>query len=1009
MLAIRAFGLLLIFLLFCTTLPAQVSFSQPPTYAGSGTHVFVADFNGDGKPDILTSDGTLSFGNGDGTFNLGAVTGLSIDAVGDFNGDGKPDILQQGNGTLLVLLGNGDGTFRPAISTPSGAALASLVVEDLNGDGKADVIGVFGTNIIVYLSKSDGTFAPGVPYSLGTATAPASATVLLSPGDFNGDKHLDIGVSLPSSTNQRAGTEVVFLGNGDGTLQPAKVSPGTLAEFPESAAVGDFNGDGKADLVVSFNPYCANTGCGPLEVYLFLGNGDGTFQSPIRLSINAGVISAALLAAADLNGDGKADLVFISGSSVAQIYISNGDGTFSNANSYLLSLTDPKESQPYTAVALADVNVDGKLDLIAGNKVLLGNGDGTFRGSPFGAIPGNSLGVATVGAFESGSASGVALLSDQGVHIFSYDGKGKLSVAHTYPLQDPATGIVSGDFNGDGKIDLVILGSIASTQTWSYSVLLGNGDGSFQSPVRYPQSSGLNPDSIIAADFNNDGKLDFAAANSNGTQQVFALLLNNGDGTFAAPAYLFGGSHVAYLISGDFNSDGRLDIAAGSIGPSATSILFGNGDGTFLPAVFPPSLDNFSAEFAADFNADGKLDLIGSNLQVALGNGDGTFRLLLAPAPPDGLHPMQVLTVADLNGDHVPDALAIVIGLGAFVTDSGVLLGNGDGTFGSLINAPDGILPFHPIVADMNGDGRPDLVLPFPSGSAGYVTGVSVILNSTPPGFELFSVPLSPATVIAENSATSAVTITRTFGFSGEVALSCPGLPSGVTCQFNPASIPSGSNTSSLTVSTTSSTAPGTYQIRFQANSGSLNQSVALSLTVQAPPDFSISAGSTTSQTISAGQSASFTLTFTASGSFNDTVNLSCAVTPVVTPAPTCIFSSSSVQVGANGTSVMLIVGTAAPMITTSAVRPINFRRISATFTLAAMLMSLPLLPFCKRPRRAILAAFTLAFCVVSSAACGGGSSSHMIPGTPAGTYTTTVTANATSISHNIILQVIVH
>jgi hypothetical protein len=141
-------ALLLAILLLPPTIHAQVSFFTPPAYAGSG-NLFVADFNGDGKPDLLSSDGTLQLGNGDGTFTTGTrVSGTPL-AVADFNGDGKPDVLEQGNGTLLVLLGNGDGTFQTPISTNSGASLQGLAATDLNGDGKADVVGVFNSSLLV--------------------------------------------------------------------------------------------------------------------------------------------------------------------------------------------------------------------------------------------------------------------------------------------------------------------------------------------------------------------------------------------------------------------------------------------------------------------------------------------------------------------------------------------------------------------------------------------------------------------------------------------------------------------------------------------------------------------------------------------------------------------------------------------------------------------------------------------------------------------------------------------
>jgi hypothetical protein len=119
------------FLALRASAQAQVSFSQPPTYTGSG-QLFVADVNGDGKPDLLSADGTLQLGNGDGTFSTGTAVAGSPLAVADFNGDGKPDVLEAGTGTLLVLLGNGDGTFQAPISTNSGASLTAVAAIDLN-------------------------------------------------------------------------------------------------------------------------------------------------------------------------------------------------------------------------------------------------------------------------------------------------------------------------------------------------------------------------------------------------------------------------------------------------------------------------------------------------------------------------------------------------------------------------------------------------------------------------------------------------------------------------------------------------------------------------------------------------------------------------------------------------------------------------------------------------------------------------------------------------------------
>lgn len=292
-------GVVLPLALLITLLPSlavaqgQYNFIVPPAYNGTGNQ-FVADFNGDGKPDLLDSYGNLQLGNGDGTFTAGIPVPGNPLAVADFNGDGKPDVLEQGTGTLLVLLGNGDGTFQAPISTDSGADLTGIAAGDLNGDGKADVVGVFNGSMLVYLSKGDGTFAAGVPYSLGTTSTPSAPITL---ADFNGDKKTDAVVSVEGSNGP--GPEIVFLGNGDGTFQTALTSPGV--DGPESVVAGDFNGDGKLDLAISFSGTPTSV---PPGVSVLLGNGDGTFQAPTIV-----IPTDGSLAVADLNGDGKLDLV----------------------------------------------------------------------------------------------------------------------------------------------------------------------------------------------------------------------------------------------------------------------------------------------------------------------------------------------------------------------------------------------------------------------------------------------------------------------------------------------------------------------------------------------------------------------------------------------------------------------------------------------------------------------------------------------------------------------------
>ena len=992
------------FFLVASSLYGQVSFFQPPSYAGSGA-LFSADFNGDGKPDLLSGDGTLQLGNGNGTFTAGTqVPGTPL-AIADFNGDGKPDVLESGTGTLLVLLGNGDGTFKAAATTASAAALQPIAATDLNGDGKADVVGTFASNLIVYLSKGDGTFAAGVSYSLGLASPGSTLNSFdISFADFNGDGKTDVVVSSAGS----ADLELVFLGNGDGTFQAARSSAGI--PFPCSSALavsGDFTGDGKPDLALN----CQNNT--PFGVYILAGNGDGTFQAPTLSIPNV----SGTMAAADLNGDGKLDLVVEEGGNTGQIFLGNGGGTFSNANNYALNYRSP-DSEPLLVdggISIADFNLDGKPDIAVGNNLLIGNGNGTFQGV---VMAGTSIAyspLAAVGKFDNQqSAPGVAAALNFDIDIFSNDGKGGLSLSHTYSdvLSAQAAQVVTGDFNGDGNLDLLAVTVDDPTTDWNYCVLLGNGDGSLQPPMCNPQGvpSVMRAISIVAGDFNNDKKLDVAVGGL--SNQSLAILLGNGDGTFAPAAYVFDGGGDK-LMAADFNGDGNLDIAAATTTQTGTTtqtietaLLFGKGDGTFQAAIFPSNLSGFGAVFAASLTNDGHADLVSSN-QVALGNGDGTFTL-------EPQLPFVPVGAADFNGDGIPDLLVSpdqIAGVGVVPPNqTGVLLGNGDGTFSSTNDyiTKNGAMQT-PLIADMNNDGRPDIVFSIPFATPGF-SGIGVLLNTSPANFSLSATALSPSTVAAGKSSSATIGVNPNFGFNQTVTLACSGLPSGATCAFTPATVPSGTATSLLTISTASNTAAGTYPIEVQGSAGTLTHQVALTLVVQAAPDFAITGPPTASQSVSAGQSAMFSMSLTPVGSFSGTVSLGCAIAPPATPAPTCILSTSSVQFnGGAAQTVTVTAGTTAP-VSTMAARIAN----RAGFSTASMplLVLIGLLTLRKRKTLSVLGALLIVAAFMPFIGCGSGSgtSSHSqtAPGTPSGTYTITVTATSGTLIHNAVLQVIV-
>jgi hypothetical protein len=291
-------------------------------------------------------------------------------AVGDFNGDGKPDLaaVNRVSNTVSVLLGKGDGSFQTATNYNVGTDPFALTVGDFNHDGKLDLAtaNIEGNTVSVLLGNGDGTFQPAQNFATGLR--PASVTV----GDFNGDGKPDLAVA---NSGSGANSVSVLLGNGDGTFQPAQTLAVGLA--PTFVGVGDFNLDGKPDLVTA-NAHGNN-------ISVLLGNGDGTFQPAQNIATGIAPVSVAI---GDLNGDGKPDLAVANfGSSTISVLLGNGDGTFQAAQNFAVAGSQPN------AVTLADINGDGKLDLAVANQddfssstpftgnvnVLLGNGDGSFQ------------------------------------------------------------------------------------------------------------------------------------------------------------------------------------------------------------------------------------------------------------------------------------------------------------------------------------------------------------------------------------------------------------------------------------------------------------------------------------------------------------------------------------------------------------------------------------------------------------------------------------------------------
>ena len=624
--------------------------------------IAVGDFNGDGKLDIVVVYGFndarvgVLLGNGDGTFQepykstVAGVQGGSI-AVGDFNGDGKLDVAVSDYDSetlgVDVMLGNGDGTFQAPVTYATAADPLMVIVADFNGDGKLDLATANASSetISVLLGNGDGTFQTHKDNS----TAIAESCISLAAGALRDDKKMDIVAGC-----QADGKVVVLLGNGDGTFKAAKAYD--VPAGVDQVALGDFNGDGKLDVAVT------NSGTYDM-VSVLPGTGSGTLKAAVVFGTNYGPSG---IAAADFNGDGKLDLVTSDNGSpfgvtiaTISVLLSNGKDIFANRTDYNLGLG------AYTGIAAADLTGNGKPDLIVPItyadtpyefSILKNKGNGTFDAAVNYALPigpdavvagdFNNDGKADIAVMNFGNSGSISVLLNSGTGTFpSYT---------TYPISGYGYGIAVGDFNKDGNLDIVATDLTENT----ISVLLGNGTGAFPTFATY--ATGSFPEGVTVGDFNGDGWPDIAVANQRGGTVSILINKADGSGTFLPKVdyAAAGGGGPWSLAAGSFRGNGIMDLAVATQSAfGGIEVLLGNGDGTFKAAVPYDTLNNANGVVVGDFNNDGNLDLAVSTasagssfgfVTIFPGNGDGTFGggvTLTSGALPSGI------VAADFNGD----------------------------------------------------------------------------------------------------------------------------------------------------------------------------------------------------------------------------------------------------------------------------------------------------------------------------------------------------------------------
>ena len=564
--------------------------------------VAVGDFTGDGRISIVTADngfdpipGDIGFlrGNGNGTFQQpvflnvapGGATARSV-AVADLTGSGHLDIVSAVEGTdngVSVILGNGNGTFRNGVTYPHAAVTDSLSLHvalgDFNGDGHPDIVitSFLGTDpgIDVLVNNGDGTFQPP------TEILGGSATGVMTVGDFTGDGSSDLAFV------SGLGGVAIFLRQPGGLLKaPTTLNTGAGTSSLQTA---DLNQDGTADLIV------ANAQTNTVGV--LLGHGDGTFQPQATYAVGS---KPQHVIAVDLLGNGILDLVTANQDAQSlSVLLGNGDGTFQAART--VALTAPSNYAPVRVVA-GDFERNGSVDLVvleasangaAGLILLHGQGDGTFTQEPFQTIRPLANDLFDQISFQAVDVAGTGNLdlilgtSESGsVAILPGNGDGTFGAPQFVTLgtdtNDRAWSVALADLRGIGVLDLVV-SSFNLFRSDNVIVALGNGDGTFQRPVRYRAAGATT--SVVVGDFNGDGVLDVAVGEQGllggaGNLNTLSVLAGNGDGTFGSPTNYAVTGVPRNLVTADFNGDGALDLALFNQASGNVSVVFNANDGT---------------------------------------------------------------------------------------------------------------------------------------------------------------------------------------------------------------------------------------------------------------------------------------------------------------------------------------------------------------------------------------------------------------------------------------------
>ncbi len=739
--------------------------------------VAIADFDRDGKQDLVTTNAatdniSIRFGNGVGDF-AGTTTLATGDqptdvAIGDVNGDGFQDIAVTNflSKTVSIRLGSGSGAFSDSTNFSVPGYPQAIVIADFNDDGRPDIAVANNTTntVSIRLGNGQGSFSGTTEISVG------NSPVKIIAADFNEDGKPDFATANSNST-----LTIVRLGDGMGNF----TATADLVAYPASSlALGDFNGDGHQDVALS--SLQGN------RISIRLGTGTGYFTSVPDIALQT---YSSHIAIGDFNGDGKQDIATVNNSAnVLTIYAGDGTGGFNWTGRATFTISPG-------CMAVGDFNNDGRQDLavgcnnstvairtgntnkitVKGNNTIIANGDSTPDSADStdlgnGGIVTRSYTVQNNGAVNL-SISDITVNSTS--YMFFWEGiylpgtilpgaaaTFTITFAPTSAGLKMATVNILSDNCDEPIYDFAIQGTgvIPTLGAYADTSIIATGAVTSITPVTIP----INTTSITAFSTPNfkgllhvnpvTGKLTVTNAHPAGTYQVIVKAFNGrlttttslyvkvtnppcSQGSFTETTQVYTGSISVFVAIGDFNGDGRQDLATADWWGNNVSIRLGDGAGGFTTAANVNVGYNPGSLAIGDFNGDGKQDLIithvsSNNICIRLGDGTGGFTEM-----PDVVlqFPSTDIVVGDFNSDGKADFA---------VCNYQLYIWYGDGAGGFYLAS---ILPANPftiVTGDFNNDGRLDLAM-------ANANAVSILLQNAAGDFSILPVGfgLSPSDI----------------------------------------------------------------------------------------------------------------------------------------------------------------------------------------------------------------------------------------------------------------------